>query len=583
MKPKTLNQNKFLLLLFFSLTAAFVLNNETLAQSKKATANLPKDIKWQTAKYEPILASPKAKKGGSYRTYLQSYPLTFRLYGPNSNSGGFTSYNRRYAFWGLTQRHPNTSQHLPELATHWSLAKDQKTAYFKLDQAARWSDGEKITADDYVFAHQFLQSKFIQAPFYNQYIRDNIASVEKIDTHTLKIVSVKPSWRLLDLVSISPLPKHAIKLDETWVKSAQWKPNVVPGPYVLKKFKKNQFIEFHRIKDWWGKDRPEYKNQFNFNIIRLDVVRNSEIAYELFKKKKLDIFSPTEIQWIKKTDFSDIKKGYILKHQYPIETWTGLRGIIFNTQDALWSDKNLRIALAYTIDFDNINKNYLYSFNTRKTNFFDVEAPYKTKQTTYPFDLTKSNQILEKAGWKRSTKERGIRYKNGKRLKLKLLYAAPQHNTYLGNIKNNALKAGIDLELALQDGSAFFKAVDSGTYQALLLFFGGGRYPAPRQFLHTENKKPGTNNLFLFGNEKLDEIIETYEFDLDEQKRIQAISEIEKIASDNAILIHFWKRPFQLFLRWKNIQAPDSLGTKRGIDFDLLWNDSAINKSLEKR
>ena len=111
------------------------------------------------------------------------------------------------------------------------------------------------------------------------------------------------------------------------------------------------------------------------------------------------------------------------------------------------------------------------------------------------------------------------------------------------------MKAGINLELVLKDGAAFFQSLESGNYQAVVLFFGGGRYPSPRQFLHTENKKPGTNNIFLFGNKKLDQLIDIYEFDLNEKKRVAAIKEIEEITHKNALLINFWKRPFQLFLR----------------------------------
>ncbi len=593
--------------IFLNLSLSFFLL-VCLSGQMLVSAELPKNIKWQTASHKPFLSSSKAKKGGTYRNYISSYPSTFRLYGPNSNSGGFVGYNRGYSFWSLVTRHPNTSKFLPELATHWHLAKDQKTAYFKLDKQARWSDGKMITADDYLFNFEFLKSKFIQAPFYNQYIRENIAAVEKIDDYTIKVVSAKPSWRLLEIVNLSPTPKHAVKLDKDWVKRTQWQPNVVPGPYVLKKFKKNQFIEFHRIKDWWGKDRAEYKNKFNFDVLRLDVVRNEAIAYELFKKNKLSVFYPTEVQWVKETDFivakkenifiriwtaiknffsnllnftkkqkiknsniDNVQKGDILKHKYPIDVWTGIRGIMFNTQDKIWSDSVLRKALAYTIDFEQINKNQLYSLNQRKNNFFDVDPPYKIKRKTYGFDLQKSNQILEKAGWKRSSKDGGIRYKDGEKLTLRVFYGSSRHNPYLGTIKNNALKSGINLELVLQDGAAFFQSLESGNYQAVVLFFGAGRYPSPRQFLHTENKKSGTNNIFLFGNKELDQWIDTYEFDLNEKKRISAIQEIEKFVHENTLLIHFWKRPFQLFLRHKQIQAPPSLGTKRGIDYDLLW------------
>ena len=542
-------------------------------------ADLPKDIVWKTADHTPILSSDKAKKGGVYTSYLLDYPLTFRLYGPNSNSGGFVGYNRRYAFWSLVTRHPNTSEYLPELATHWALQKDQKTAYFKLDKEARWSDGESITADDYIFAFEFLQSKYIQAPFYNQYIRDHIASVEKIDDWTLKIVSTKASWRILEDVNISPLPQHSIILDENWVKNYQWKPNVVPGPYEIKKFQNGKYIEMHRINNWWGANRPHYKNQFNFDIIRLDVVRNQAIAFELFKKGKLSAFAPTEIQWVKETDIEVIKKGYILKHKYPVEAWTGVRGIIFNTQDGVWSDVNLRKAVAYAMNFEAINKNYLYGLTERKTNFFDVDPPYKNQRKTYEFSIVKANKILEQASWKISKKD-GLRYKNGKKLTLRLLYGSAVHSPYLGTIKNQFLKVGINLELVLQDGSTLFRTLESGKYQAIVIFFGGGRYPAPRQFLHTENKKPGTNNLFFFGNKKLDQLIETYEYDLNEQNRIQAITEIEEIIHNNVLLVHFWKKPFSLYLRQRSIQAPDHLGTKRGIDFDLLWYDENLAKKV---
>ena len=542
---------------------------------------LPKDLVWQTNAHAPILSSIDAKKGGVYATYLSTYPLTFRLYGPNSNSGGFVGYNRRYAFWSLVNRHPNTSEYLPELATHWSIANDQKTVYFKLAQEARWSDGKKITAADYVFAFQFLQNPAIQAPFYNQYIRDHLASVEAIDEYTLKIVSVKPSWKLLEEVNISPLPKHAIVLDKNWVKNYQWKANVVPGPYVLEKFKNNQYIEFHRVKNWWGASRAEYKHQFNFDIIRLVIIRNQAVAFELFKKRKLSAFAPTEIQWTKETDIDSIKKGYILKHKYPIETWVGIRGIMFNTQDQTWSDARLRQAAAYSVDFEAINKNHLYNFGERKHNFFDVDPPYKTSIETYKFDLKKANKILNGAGWQLSQKD-GLRYKNGKKLTLRLLYASAVHSPYLGTIKNSFLKAGIDLLLVLQDGSTLFRTLDSGKYQAVVIFFGGGRYPSPRQFLHTENKKSGTNNLFFFGNKELDQLIDAYEYDLDEQKRVAAIDKIEQITHQSTLLIHFWKRPFQLYLRQRYIQAPKALGTKRGIDFDLLWYDQDIAKQVEQ-
>ena len=216
----------------------------------------------------------------------------------------------------------------------------------------------------------------------------------------------------------------------------------------------------------------------------------------------------------------------------------------------------------------------------RKHNFFDVDPPYKVNRKTYDLDLKKAADLLNTRGWKVSSKD-GFRYKNGKKLTLRLFYGSSRHNHYLGTIKNGLRKVGINLELVLQDGATFFRSLETGNYQAVLLFFGGARYPAPRQFLHTENKKPGTNNIFFFGNEKLDKLIDTYEYDLNEKNRIAAIEKIENIVHKQALVIYFWKKPVQLFLRWGYIQAPKHLGTKRSIDLDLLWYDKEIAKQIE--
>lgn len=50
-------------------------------------ASLPSDLQWQTNWDEPVFASPEAKRGGTYRTHLLSFPQTLRSVGPDSNSG----------------------------------------------------------------------------------------------------------------------------------------------------------------------------------------------------------------------------------------------------------------------------------------------------------------------------------------------------------------------------------------------------------------------------------------------------------------------------------------------------------------
>ena len=109
-----------------------------------AAPELPEDIEWLTNDTDPVYASPEAKKGGTFRDSLLSFPATFRSVGPDSNNS-FAGVLRSNQL-GLIGIHPNTENIIPELATHWAFGKDKKTMYFKLNPKARWSDGNPVTA-----------------------------------------------------------------------------------------------------------------------------------------------------------------------------------------------------------------------------------------------------------------------------------------------------------------------------------------------------------------------------------------------------------------------------------------------------
>ncbi len=49
-------------------------------------AELPEDIQWLTNDTDAVFASPEAKKGGTFRDSILSFPATFRSVGPDSNN-----------------------------------------------------------------------------------------------------------------------------------------------------------------------------------------------------------------------------------------------------------------------------------------------------------------------------------------------------------------------------------------------------------------------------------------------------------------------------------------------------------------
>lgn len=157
------------------------------------SATLPTDLEWKTSWDEPQYGSPEAKRGGTYRTYMSSFPQTLRSVGPDANAG-------LRAFLlddtpGLVVRHPDTLEFIPELANEWALAGDNKTVYFRLNPEAKWSDGKPVTADDFVFMLKFYRSADILEPWYNDYYNKTVADVIKFDDHTFSVVAAKSSTK----------------------------------------------------------------------------------------------------------------------------------------------------------------------------------------------------------------------------------------------------------------------------------------------------------------------------------------------------------------------------------------------------
>ena len=72
------------------------------------SATLPADLKWESNNQDPLYADPAAKRGGTFRTFMTSFPLTLRKYGPDSN-GGFAGYVRETNL-PLLSTHPVTGK-----------------------------------------------------------------------------------------------------------------------------------------------------------------------------------------------------------------------------------------------------------------------------------------------------------------------------------------------------------------------------------------------------------------------------------------------------------------------------------------
>ncbi len=575
--------NKFLSFLLLTVFSA----NLALALPKE----LPAELNWQTNLSDPIFADPAAKRGGRYRTFVTTFPLTLRLVGPDSN-GSFAGYMRANNL-GLVGIHPNTLQPLPELATHWAFGDDGHTIYFRLDPDARWSDGKPVTADDYLFALEFMRSKFILAPWYNNHFNEVITGIAKYDDYTIGIEGAvaKPQDEMLFEYGLSPVAKHFHVLDENWVKDYNWRVEPNTGPYIISEIRKGKYIEFTRKKDWWANDKRYFKYRYNPDHLRVKLIRDINIAYQYFRKGELDNFPLLMPRfWHKKAQGDIYENGYVGKIKFYNDVPQPISGLFLNEDATPLNDINVRYAIAHALNVDKVINTVLHGDYERLQSAHDGYGDYtNTTIRAREFDLKKAGEYLDKAGWQQRNKD-GIRTKDGQPLSIRITYYNSGHNDRLVILSQEALKAGIEFKLQLLDPSSAFKQIMENKHQAAWMgWSGGGLSPTYWEFYHSENAhKSQTNNVTNTDDPVMDAKIMAYRKGTDKAGRVKLAHELEQMIHDQGSFIPTFKVPYTREAYWRWLKLPAHYGTRTSDSlFDplggsggLFWIDQEAHRNI---
>ncbi len=562
-----------------------------------AAESLPKDIKWETNENPPLIASPEAKQGGTFTTSMNTFPLTFRVVGPDSNTVLYTALLANNM--SLTSIHPNTREIIPMLATHWAYGKDGRTMYYKIDPKAQWSDGKPVTADDFAFTIDFMRSKNIMAPWYNNFYTQEIEKVTVYDPHTISVTIPRPKPDLHMWADVGPTPKHFYngQVPADFVQKYNW--SIVPntGPYEIdqKQVKKGKSVTFVKKKDWWAKDRPFFKNRFNVDKVVFKVVREQTVNFEQFKKAQLDVFSLNDPAfWHEKSNIDIFNKGYAEKLWFYNDRPRGCFGIWLNVQQDVFKDENVRKAIAHAMNFDKVITTVERGETERLQSCTQGYGEYNNPNVkALAFDLTKANALLEKAGFATRDAE-GYRINNKKqRLEFELLYAYDGHTPRLVVLAEEAKKAGIKMNLGLKDWSAMIKQMNANKHQANYSGFGARDSGIPDYWgiWHGDNaNQPNTNNTANINDPELNKLIDTYRTSVKKEERIALAHKIDARISDLNVLIPATVPGYfrVAYWRWWRLPTPAATNLSES-SFELFapetgglfWLDENIKKETE--
>ncbi|WP_213773384.1 extracellular solute-binding protein [Bradyrhizobium sp. dw_78] len=238
------------------------------------------------------------------------------------------------------------------------VSPDRLTYRFTMRPEARFHDGSKLTARDAAFSLNALKTK--GHPLIVEQMRDMVKA-EAPDDATVVVTFAEKRGRDVPLyVAGLPIFSQAYYANRPFDESTLDTP-LGSGPYKVGKFEVNRYIEFERVKDWWGADLPVARGSFNFDIVRYEFYRDREVAFEGFSAKNY-LFREefTSRVWATRYDFPAVKDGRVKLETLPDDTPSGAQGWFINIRREKFKDSRVREALILAFDFEWTNKTIMY-------------------------------------------------------------------------------------------------------------------------------------------------------------------------------------------------------------------------------
>ena len=556
--------------------------------SFKTLADMPTNLTWEDGSHLPEIGSDEAKKGGTLYTFVQDFPRTLRWVGPDSN-GSFRPYILDDTILQLARRHPEKFEHYPQLAERWAVDRENKTVYVKLNPAARWSDGEEITTDDFMFLFFMYQSSYIVAPWYNNWFTTQYTNITKYDDYTFSVTipEAKPDmdYKVLQLY---PIPQHFFKeLGPDYVERYQWKFQPTTGPYVIhdKDIKKGVSITLTRDKNWWAKDNKFLKNRFNFDRIHISVIRDTPKVFEAFKRGDLDQFGLNLAEyWYDKLpdDDKDVANGYIHKsvfyNQHPRPTY----GLWMNSSQPLLDQQDIRLGIHHATNFqlviDKFFRNDFVRMQTSSDGYGEFTHPtLKSRE----YDIEKAQEYFAKAGFVERGPDGILVNAEGERLSFTLSTGYESLKDVLTILKEEASRAGLDFRVEVLDGTAGWKKVQEKKHDIHLSAFSVSleMYPRFWETYHSDNAydvpyledgsvnpnrkiKTQTNNLEEMAVPEMDRMIDAYRASSDKDEMVELAHKMTELHHEYGSFVPGFYQPFYRVGHWRWVKYPEGFNEK---------------------
>jgi microcin C transport system substrate-binding protein len=500
------------------------------------------------------------------------------------------------------------------LAEALSYPEDVTSATFRLRPSAKWHDGQPVTPEDVIFSFNTLKAN---SPLYSKYYQ-HVVKAEKTGAHEVTFTFDAPGNRELPLIVgqlIYVLPKHWWEgTDEAGnkrnVANTTLEKPLGSGAYRIKEFVPGRSIVYERVKDYWGKDLPVAVGQNNFDELRFEYYRDSQVALEAFKADQIDFRAENSAKdWATGYDFPAVTDKRVVKEEFPERARGYMQAFVLNTRRSKFADQRVRRAFNLALDFEEMNKQLFFGQYRRISSYFDGtelassglpsgleleilqtvrdQVPPEVFTTEYKNpvngspenvrnNLREATRLLREAGWE-IRNQKLVNAKTGEPMAVEVLNEANSPN----NLERHMLfykpaleRLGMTVTIRNVDDSQYENRVRNWDYDMIVGSWPESLSPGNEQREFWGSKaadEVGSRNLIGVKNPAVDKLIERVIFAKSREELVAATRALDRVLLWNNYVVPHWDYPFSRTARWDRFRHPDNMPEYGADAFPTIW------------
>jgi microcin C transport system substrate-binding protein len=493
------------------------------------------------------------------------------------------------------------------LAETIEMPDDRSWVAFTLRPEARWHDATPVTVDDVIWSLETIKTK--GHPFYRAYYA-NVAGAEADGERRVVFTFDGAVNRELPLIvgQMPILPKHYWEGRD--FEATTLEPPLGSGPYRVASVDPGRSITYQRVADYWGADIPVNRGRYNFDEIRYEYFRDSNVALEAFKAGQYDLrVENTARLWATAYTGPAVDSGLIELEEVRDESGTGMQGYVCNTRRPIFEDPQVREALAYAFDFEWSNTTLFFDQYARSESYFSntelaardlpderelallepfrdqlpeavfttvYEAPSTDGSGELRENLRNAFEMLREAGWEvdRSTRKL-INSETGEPMRFEILLVNPAFERITGPFIRNLERLGIEATMRTVDTAQYQNRMDAFDFDMTVAVWDQSLSPGNEQrdfWSCAAAETPGSRNYAGICDPVVDRLIEAVITAESREALVAATRALDRVLLFGHYVVPHWHSPVTRIAYWDKFERA-AVDPRYGLDLNAWWID----------